>query len=209
MDASGETRTEDTERADAGQRWVDVDGADAPVAGVLPLVPLFSEGEIAGRVRTLARMIARDYRGRDLVLVGVLTGAFMFMADLVRALHRSVAIDFVALSSYGSATDSSGIVTITKGLKRSVRGRHVVVVEDILDTGHSMKTLLEYLETGSPASVRVCALVDKVERRVEAVHADYVGFTVGEGFVVGYGIDVAEQYRELPAIYRLAAGGVR
>jgi hypoxanthine phosphoribosyltransferase len=205
MNASGETRTEHTEQADAGQRWTDAGGTDAPAACAIPLVPLFSKAEIAGRVRTLARKIACDYRGRDLLLVGVLTGAFMFMADLVRALHRPVAVDFVGLSSYGTSTHSSGLVTITRGLKGSIRGRHVLVVEDILDTGQSMKTLLEYLRAGGPASVRVCALVDKVERRVEPVQADYVGFTVGEGFVVGYGIDFAEQYRQLSAIYRLAA----
>jgi hypoxanthine phosphoribosyltransferase len=203
MKAVHDARPGHTEQADAAQAWIEVGTADAPASYAVPLVPLFSEVEIGARVRALAREIANDYRDEDLILVGVLTGAFVFMADLVRALDRPVTVDFVGLSSYGRGTCSSGLVTITKPLKLSIRGRNVVVVEDILDTGQSMKTLLEYLLTGSPRSIRVCALIDKLERRVEDVQPDYVGFTIGEGFVVGYGIDYAEQYRQLPGISRL------
>lgn len=167
------------------------------------LVRLYSRGRIAARVRALARAIRADYEGRDLVVVGVLKGAFVFLADLVRALDRPVAIDFVGLSSYGRGVDSSGTVRVTRPLGVPIAGRDVLVVEDILDTGRSMKALLEGLAAGSPRSVRLCALLDKRERRVEPVTAHYVGFEVPQGFVVGYGIDFDERYRHLPDIYRL------
>jgi hypoxanthine phosphoribosyltransferase len=171
------------------------------------LTPLYSAERIRGRVRALARAIGADYAGRDLVLVGVLKGAFVFLADLVRALPVPAAVDFVGLSSYGAGTSSSDTVTITKPLQGPVAGRDVLVVEDILDSGLSMKTLLDYLAAQAPASIRVCALVDKRARRTEAVGAHYVGFVLPDGFVVGYGIDHAERYRGLPDLYRLRPGG--
>jgi hypoxanthine phosphoribosyltransferase len=182
-----------------------VDGAEsrASTARGSRIGLLFSRDQIQDRVRALARQIHRDYHDRDLVVVGVLTGAFVFVADLIRALHLRVDIDFVGLSSYGAASESSGAVTMTKPLGVDVRGRDVLVVEDILDTGLSLTRLLEYLRTCSPRSVRVCVLIDKTERRLEPVAADYVGFTVPEGFVVGYGIDHAGDYRYLPEICRL------
>ena len=170
------------------------------------LTPLYSARQIRDRVRDLARTIRADYAGRDLVIVGVLKGAFVFMADLVRALGLPAALDFVGLSSYGTATETSGTVAITKPLQGAIAGKDVLVVEDILDTGLSMKALLDYLAARGPRSVRICALLDKRARRTEAIPADYVGFALPDGFVVGYGIDYAERYRELPAIYRLDRG---
>lgn len=167
------------------------------------LVPLYSGDQIRERVRALARAIRLDYEGRDLVAVGVLKGAFVFMADLIRAIRLPLAVDFVGLSSYGARAESSGAVTITRPLERSIEGKDVLVVEDILDTGLTMKTLLDYLRAGSPRSVRICALIDKRQRRSESVPADYVGFELPEGFVVGYGIDYAERYRFLPEIWRV------
>ncbi len=170
------------------------------------LTPLYSARQIRDRVRDLARTIRAEYAGRDLVIVGVLKGAFVFMADLVRALGLPAALDFVGLSSYGTATETSGTVAITKPLQGAIAGKDVLIVEDILDTGLSMKTLLHYLRARGPRSVRICALLDKRARRTEPIPADYVGFALPNGFVVGYGIDYAERYRELPAIYRLDRG---
>jgi hypoxanthine phosphoribosyltransferase len=170
------------------------------------LIPLYSTRQIRARVRALARRIRADYAGRDLVIVGVLKGAFVFMADLVRALGLPAALDFVGLSSYGAATETSGRVAITRPLQVAIAGKDVLVVEDILDTGLSMKVLLDDLAARGPRSVRVCALLDKRARRTEAIPADYVGFALPDGFVVGYGIDYAERHRELPAIYRLDRG---
>jgi len=168
------------------------------------LITLVSRDRIADRVRELGRSIHADYEGRDLVIVGVLTGAFVFVADLIRALHLPVTVDFVGLASYGASTEPSGAVTVTKPLTVPLAGKDVLVVEDVLDTGRSMKTLLGYLETLAPASLRLCVLVDKRERRREAIHADYVGFSIVEGFVVGYGIDHDGRWRELPEICRVA-----
>ncbi len=167
-----------------------------------PLSLLFSRTEIAKRVRALAAQIDADYRGRELIVVGVLKGAFIFMADLVRALHVPVTVDFVGLSSYRDASRSAGSVAVTRPLTVDIETRDVLVVEDILDTGLSMRHLLDDLRARRPASLRLCALVDKRERRTEDVNPDYVGFTLREGFVVGYGIDYAERYRELPDLHR-------
>lgn len=167
------------------------------------LVYLFSKDQIQDRVRELARAIRLDYPGREMVVIGVLKGAFVFMADLIRALHVPLTLDFVGLSSYRSGTESSGSVTITKPLEISIEGKDVLVVEDILDTGFTMKALLDYLRAQSPRSIRICALISKSERRAEPIGADYVGFEVREGFVVGYGIDYAEQHRALSEIYRI------
>lgn len=170
------------------------------------LVLLYPPERIAARVEDLARAIRRDYKGRDLVVVGVLKGAFVFLADLVRALARPLAVDFVGLSSYGARAESCGRVTVTRPLQIDVSGRDVLVAEDILDTGLTMRALLDHLRARGARSVGVCALIDKRERRTEAVPADYVGFVVGRGFVVGYGIDYAERYRWLPGVYRIEFG---
>jgi hypoxanthine phosphoribosyltransferase len=162
------------------------------------LRPLYSRREIRRRVRELADEIRRDYRGRDLVVVGVLKGAFVFVADLVRALALPLTIDFVGLSSYGHAMASTGTITVTRPLSVPLEGRDVLVVEDLLDTGWTLAALLADLWKRGARSVRVCALLDKPERRQADVRADYVGFTDVRGFVAGYGIDFAERYRERP-----------
>ncbi|RLA85054.1 MAG: hypoxanthine phosphoribosyltransferase [Deltaproteobacteria bacterium] len=167
---------------------------------------LFSRDQIEEAVRRLGAEISSDYRGRCPLLIGVLKGAFMFLADLLRHLSIPVEVDFVRLSSYGCRTETSGVVRMTKELESDIRGRDVIVVEDIVDTGLSLKFLLEELRAQGPSSLRVCALVDKRARREVEVRVDYVGFEIEEGFIVGYGIDYAERYRELPEIYVLEEG---
>lgn len=164
---------------------------------------VFSEAAIAGRVRELGGMIRRDYAGRPLVLVGILNGAFIFAADLARAIDLPLEVDFIRVASYGKATASSGTVTLTKDIELAIAGKEVVLVEDIVDTGRTLSCLKEMFMARGPASLKICALIDKKERREVAVTVDYAGFTVAEGFLVGYGLDCAEQYRNLPAVYHL------
>ncbi|MDA8218866.1 MAG: hypoxanthine phosphoribosyltransferase [Dehalococcoidales bacterium] len=159
---------------------------------------LLSEETIRQRVAEMGRQITDDYVGLDLVLVGVLKGAVAFMVDLARAIDLPLAMDFMAVSSYGASTESSGVVRITKDLDASLQGKHVLVVEDIVDTGLTLKYILEMLHAHNPASVRICALFDKVKERKADVHLDYVGFKIPNRFVVGYGLDYAEIYRNLP-----------
>ncbi len=161
---------------------------------------LITEGEIQRRVRELARQIEVDYEGKDLLMVGLLKGAVTFMVDLTRAMQRPVAIDFIAVASYGASTESSGVVRILKDLDESIEGRHVLVVEDIVDTGLTLRYILELLRRRGPASLRVCALLNKKERRLVDVPLDYVGFDVPNEFVVGYGLDFRQIYRNLPFI---------
>lgn len=162
---------------------------------------LYTREEIAGRVRALASAIDRDYAGADLVLVGILKGAFVFLADLIRELKVPPTVDFIGLSSYGQGTAPSGHVRLTKDLGLDIRGRDVLVVEDILDTGETLARLLETLRARGPRTLRTCLLIDKRYRRRVPVPVDYCGFVLDEGFVVGYGIDYAERYRHLPAIH--------
>lgn len=164
---------------------------------------LFSREQIQEAVQRLGRQISSDYRGKRPLLIGVLKGAFVFLADLIRHLSIPVEVDFVRLSSYGAGKETSGVVKMGKDLEAEVRGRDVIVVEDIVDTGISLKFLLEELSSRGPSSLRVCALLDKKHRREVPVKVDYVGFEIERGFVVGYGIDYAERYRELPEIYVL------
>ena len=167
------------------------------------LALLISEAELRSGVAELARQIDRDYATTGLVLVCLLKGATIFTADLLRALQSEVhRIEFVRASSYGSGTTSSGKVTIAGALPAEhIAGQHVLVVDDIADTGHTCAALTEYVATLAPASLRYCALLDKPERRQAQVHYDYVGFTIPNYFVVGYGMDFDERYRGLPAIY--------
>ncbi len=158
---------------------------------------------IARRVAELGERISRDYTGRDLVLVGVLKGAFVFMADLVRALKIPVEVDFVRLYSYGASTHSSGEVRISKDVELFLRGRDVLIVEDIVDSGLTMVFLRQHLEGYEARSVKICCLIDKAERRQVEVRLDYVGFQVPKGFLVGYGLDCGEKGRGLPEIYEL------
>ena len=161
---------------------------------------LFTEQELKDRVAEIAAQIDKDYAGKEPMLISVLRGSFIFMADLVRSITLPCTVDFMAVSSYGSGTTSSGQVKITKDLSESIEGRDVIVVEDILDSGNTLSYLLQLLQARSPASVRLCTLLDKPSRRTKAVTADYTGFTVDDLFVVGYGLDYAEKYRNLPYI---------
>jgi len=155
---------------------------------------------LATRVAELGREISLAYAGKDLLVVGVLKGAFVFLADLVRAIDVPMRIDFVKASSYGAGMKSSGTVQLVHELGEDPAGRHVLVVEDIVDTGHTMSFLLDYLRARGPAALEVCALFDKPSARVVSVDARWVGFPIPEGFIVGYGMDHAEWYRNLPDI---------
>lgn len=161
---------------------------------------LISKEELEKRVRELACQISADYAGKDLLIVAVLKGSFIFLADLIRHLDCRVAVDFMGTSSYGASTQSSGEVRITKDLEQSVAGRHVLLVEDIVDTGLTLRYLLETLRARQPASLRVCALLDKPARRRVRVNLDYYGFIIPNAFVVGYGLDYQEKYRGLPFV---------
>jgi hypoxanthine phosphoribosyltransferase len=174
-------------------------------AGEDPLVKelklLFSRKEIADQIARLACEISADYADKKLVLVGVLKGAFVFLADLVRELTIPATIEFVRLASYGSKKESSGQVVVKKDVEIPLEGKDVLVIEDIVDTGLSLKFLIEHLRAHHPASLKICALVDKKARREVEVHVDYTGFTMTDGFIVGYGIDFNEHYRALPEIF--------
>ena len=161
---------------------------------------LFSKEVIDRRVRELAGQISRDYAGREPLIVGILNGAFVFMADLIRALDVRCRIDFVRMASYGAGSVSSGEIRIGKDLETPIAGRDVLIVEDIVDTGLTLLRLVEILRSRQPASLRVCALLDKKERRRVPFAADYVGFTIPDHFVVGYGLDYDEKFRFLPDV---------
>ncbi|MFZ0728171.1 MAG: hypoxanthine phosphoribosyltransferase [Desulfobacterales bacterium] len=167
------------------------------------LVPVLSQAELESTVFDLAQRISRDYANREVILVGVLKGSFVFLADLVRQLTIPVLIDFVRLASYGKETSSCGTVCLTKEIEIDIAGKDVVVVEDIVDTGLSLEFLIDHLKTLKARSIRICALIDKRERRERDIAVEYVGRVVAQGFLVGYGLDYAEQYRQLPAIYDL------
>jgi len=161
---------------------------------------LISEEQIKERTRQLARQIDDDYRGKDLLMICVLKGGVMFLADLMRLLSIPHAIDFMATSSYGSTTESSGVVRILKDLDGPIEGRHVLLVEDIIDTGLTLHYLLRMLQQRKPASIRVCTLLNKQSRRKIDVPIDYIGFDIPNAFVVGYGLDYAQLYRNLPFV---------
>jgi hypoxanthine phosphoribosyltransferase len=161
---------------------------------------LIDEETLAARVAELGAEVSADYEGRDLLLIGVLKGAVFFMADLMRHLTVACEVDFMAISSYGDATDSSGIVRILKDLDISIEGRDVLVVEDIIDSGLTLSYLIRNLESREPASLEVCALLTKPSRREIDVRVRYVGFEIPNKFVVGYGLDFAERYRNLPYV---------
>jgi hypoxanthine phosphoribosyltransferase len=164
---------------------------------------LISREEIAARVVELGQSISREHGGGVPLLVGVLKGAAVFMADLIRAIPSPVAIDFMAVSSYGPATRSSGAVRLAADLSVSIEGRDVILVEDIVDSGRTIHYLRRNLETRHPRSLEVCTLLDKIERRQVEVTLDYVGFVIPDRFVVGYGFDLAGHYRGLPEIHAL------
>lgn len=176
-----------------------------PIAQQVAVKPevevLIAADRIAARVRELGAQISHDYRNRPLRLVGVLKGAFIFLADLLRAMdHPDVTLDFLGVATYGNASQTSGEVRVTKDLDQSIEGLDVLVVEDILDTGVTFHYLMTALRNRKPASLRTATLLDKPSRRIRPVQADYVGFSIPDAFVVGYGLDFAQKYRELPYV---------
>ena len=161
---------------------------------------LVSQERLAARVAELGAQITADYQGKDLVVLGILKGAVIFFSDLIRRIDLPLEMDFMAISSYGSATKSSGVVRILKDLDHDVVDKHVLVVEDIIDTGLTMSFLKTNLLSRGAASIRVCVLLDKPERRLVRLRSDYVGFVIPDAFVVGYGLDYKQKYRNLPEI---------
>lgn len=161
---------------------------------------LFNEVELHGACKRLGEQITKDYEGKDLLVVGILNGAIVFCTDLMRQIDRQINIDFMSVSSYGEGTVSSGKVKVMKDLNGSIKGRNVLIVDDILDTGKTMLHLVDMLQQRDPASLKICVLLDKPARREEDIYADYVGYTIPDAFVVGYGLDYAEKYRNLPYI---------
>jgi hypoxanthine phosphoribosyltransferase len=160
---------------------------------------LITEEQIEKRILTLAREIERDFRGREMVVVSLLNGTVMFLADLMRHLNLPLRLDFMGVSSYGANTDSGELV-FTKELRLDVRGRDVLLIDDILDTGKTLRYVLPKLRALKPRRIKICVLLDKPSRRVEKIHADYAGFEIPDYFVVGYGLDFAERYRNLPFV---------
>ena len=167
---------------------------------------LYTEEELRQRVRELGCQITADYAGRVPMLISVLRGSYIFMADLARSINLDVTVDFMSVSSYGAGTVSSGQVEIKKDLSDSIEGKDLILVEDILDSGNTLYYLLDVLRARKPASIRICALMDKPERRTKPIKADYVGFTIPDAFIVGYGLDFAEKYRNLPYVGVLKPG---
>lgn len=161
---------------------------------------LIAEKDIKKRVGELGRAISDDYAGREILAIGILKGAWIFTADLVREISVPVAWDFIGVSSYGDAAVSSERVKLISDIRIPVNGKDVLLIDDIIDTGFSIKFVKEYIESKNPASIRLCVLLDKPERRKADIHADYTGFTIPDRFVVGYGLDYAEKYRNLPYI---------
>lgn len=161
---------------------------------------LLEEEAIQKRVEEMGRQITRDYEGKELVLVGILKGAVVFFSDLIRHVELPMSMDFMAISSYGNATKSAGVVRILKDLDKDIVGKHIIIVEDIVDSGLTLSFLKDNLVSRGAASLRICALLDKPERRKVDIKADYQGFTIPDAFVVGYGLDYAERYRNLPYI---------
>jgi hypoxanthine phosphoribosyltransferase len=164
---------------------------------------LITKAEIESTIKRLAAAITRDYRDKNPLLIGVLKGSFVFLSDLIRKLDFPLELEFVRVSSYGSGQQTSGKVKMVQGLELNVEGRHVLIVEDIIDTGVTLAFLLDYLKERNPASLKLCALTDKPSRRRKSIKIDYTGITVPDKFLVGYGLDCDEKYRNLPDIYVL------
>lgn len=161
---------------------------------------LLDEKQIMERIKELGQQITRDYQGESILMVGILKGAMIFLADLVRNIEVPTFFDFMAVSSYGAGTISSGVVRIMKDLDKSIDGKHVIIVEDIVDTGLTLQYLVENMKSRGPASIKVCTLLDKPDRRKVEVPIDYNGFSIPDEFVVGFGLDYNERYRNLPYI---------
>ncbi|WP_324715647.1 hypoxanthine phosphoribosyltransferase [Carboxydochorda subterranea] len=180
----------------------------SPLLGDIESV-LLEEARIRQRVQELGHQISHEYKDLDPLFVGILKGAVLFLSDLLRAVSIPSTVDFMAISSYGAGTKSSGVVRILKDLDHPIADRHVIIVEDIVDTGLTLRYLLDNLQSRKPASLRVCVLLDKSEQRQLPVHLDYVGFSIPNRFVVGYGLDYAEHYRNLPFIGILSPEAVQ
>ena len=161
---------------------------------------LLTKEQLEQRIKELGAEITRDYQGKELVLAAVLRGSYVFMADLTRAIDLPLTVDFMAVSSYGAGTVSSGQVEIKKDLSDPIEGKNLLIIEDILDSGNTLYYLMDVLSARHPASIRICTLLDKPERRVKPIKADYAGFVIPDAFVVGYGLDYAEKYRNLPYV---------
>lgn len=164
------------------------------------LKKLFSRKDIAVTVKRLARLIEKDFPGEEIIFVCLLKGSFMFTSDLVRNIRNPSRIDFMRVSSYGNSMKSKGKVTVTKDLEEDVKGKNVIIVEDIIDSGLTLKLVSGLIKKRKPKNLKICALIDKKARREVSIEGDYIGFTIDDGFVVGYGIDYAEQYRNCPDI---------
>jgi hypoxanthine phosphoribosyltransferase len=162
---------------------------------------LFTRERIAAEIKRLGQEITRDYGDDEIMLVGVLKGSFLFVADLIREIETPSVIDFVRLASYGAGTQSSGIIEFRKELEMSIRDRHVIIVEDIVDSGYTLECLYNKLLLQEPRSLKICTLIDKKARREVNIEADYVGISMDDGFIIGYGLDHDEKYRNLPDIY--------
>ena len=167
------------------------------------LIPLLTKEDIDKAVSDLARSISSDYKDCDLILVGVLKGAFIFLSDLIRQLTIPVKIDFAGLSSYGSQKSTSGSIHLTKDIEIDLKNTDVLIIEDIIDTGLSLAYLVDHIKKFNPKSIKICTLIDKRERRKTDINIDYVGHAVDKGFLVGYGLDFAEKFRNLPEVYHL------
>lgn len=161
---------------------------------------LLTESDLNNKISQIGEMISKDYEGRELVLIGVLKGSVMFMADLMKKIEIPCSMDFMAVSSYGNSTKSTGVVRILKDLDFGIEGKDVLIVEDIIDTGVTLKYLVEYLKARKPNSLEICSLLNKQDRRKADISAKYIGFEVPDFFLVGYGLDYAEKYRNLPFI---------
>lgn len=166
-------------------------------------IPVLTKEEIEAQVSHIAQRISTDYKDRELILIGILKGAFIFLSDLIRQLSIPVKVDFMCVSSYGDSTSSSGRIKLTKDVDIEIKNKDILIVEDIVDTGRTLSYLVDYLKSSGAASVRICTLIDKRERRETDVTADYACHTVEKGFLVGYGLDYAEFYRNLPEVYHL------
>ena len=162
---------------------------------------LISEEEIAGKVKELGKVLSEEYKGKDVLFVCVLKGAIMFMSDLSKAINIPMDMDFMAVSSYGASTNSSGVVRIIKDLDASIENRHVVIVEDIIDSGLTLSYLMKNLQSRKPASLKICTLLDKPARRTVDIKPCFTGFTIDDHFVVGYGLDYDEKFRNVPYIF--------
>ena len=161
---------------------------------------IYSEEMLANRIAELGKKISDDYRGKKLIVVGVMKGANVFVADLIRNLDLDVVLDFIVVSSYGASTESTGVIRLLKDLDENIDSEHVLIVEDIIDSGLTLEYLINNFETRHPKSIGICTLLNKVERRKADINVDYIGFQVPDEFIVGYGIDYAERYRNLPYV---------